>query len=144
MAETKVAPSKTNAVEVSNENLPSVVVTDSGENLTVSKLLEQVQKAEVGAEISGKEYWTPEPGESERAVFLGMASINEYKNADKRKPAIRLLLASSGLEVINADKVLVSAFTDLKSPAPVLIECTGWVDGKSGKYREFKINHLGV
>lgn len=143
MAETKTAPKKAEVANI-DSNLPAVVVTDNGENLTVAKLLEQVAKAEVGAEISGKDYWAPEPGESERAVYLGMATINEFKNADKRKPAVRFLLASSGAEVINADKVLVSAFTDLKAPAAVLIECTGWVDGKSGKYREFKINHLGV
>ena len=134
---------KKEEVAVAESNAPATVNVE-GKILNTAQLLTQLRKAKQGDAIT-KDYWKPEAGETYRAVFVGMAEMNEF-NGTEQKDAIKLLIddESDGKIVINADKVLISLFRELKAPAAVLIECTGEKQGKNGSYRTFNVFNLNI
>lgn len=129
MAETKEKP----------KALPAAVKTADGEVVQTADLVKMLDNAKVDTTKDlVNEYFTMEPGEEERVVFLG---LTEMKNQQGEMGEAVRLFTKKG-EVINADKVLVSALRREKAPFPVLITCTGWGKSTKGKYREFTVNPL--
>lgn len=132
-----------NEVEESGNEL----ITVNNQTMTVEALQAQLNSAEVGQELSA-DYFTIEPGESERVVFIGMTEMQGIgEKKDEMVEAIKFLSAKDGKLKINADKALVGVCKGLYSAGrknvPLEIVCTGTTKSKSGfKYKEFSIKEL--
>ncbi len=139
MAETKeVVPAQ--VTEIENE---------SGKIVSVAELAKQFETAEVGTAI-GADYFTIEPGEEARLLFVEMTEMNGMgADKDKMIDAVKLFDPKDGRFKINADKVVVSACKSLaakdRSNVAIQITCTGMTKSKNGfKYKDFTINELLV
>lgn len=121
------------------KELPAAVKTADGEVVQTKELVAMLDKATVDTSKDlVNEYFTMEAGEEERVVYLGLTEMKNQQG--EMGEAIRLFTKKG--EVINADKVLVSAFRREKAPFAALITCTGWGKSTKGKYREFTVNPL--
>lgn len=123
----------------------ATITDEKGKEVNVAQLLEQINNAEVGQELTS-EYFTLEPGENSRVVLLEMTEMNKMGGeAGETTDAVRLL-GSDGKFKICADKVIVSTarsiLKDGKKNIPVLITCTGKSKSAKGTYKEFTINSL--
>lgn len=137
MAETKEVAT-TGIVEVANEN---------GKIVSTADLLKQLESAELGNEI-GSDYFTLEPGEEARLLFVEMTEMNGMGDQEGAMiPAVKLFNPKDGKYKINADKVVVSACRALaakkRSNVAISIVCVGTTKSAKGfKYKDFQINEL--
>lgn len=125
------------------KNVPATLVVNE-KQLDTAQAISMLKKADVGVELSTA-YWTPEVGETIRAFMIDETTINAYNDETERVPAVKLLLEDNTM-VINADKVLVSALLQQKTPRPfpVQIECIGMEKGKNGSYKKIVVNSLNL
>lgn len=126
--------------------LQEEAITTIGDvSVDINALCDDVSKMKKGAVISS-DYWTPEIGETVRAVFAGMTTMKKMETTtDEQIPAIKLLFVDGedkGKFFKNADKVLVSVCKDLKAPSPIEIECTGTKGNAGRKYKTFNVTAL--
>ncbi len=136
MAKEKEAVVETNAV--------LVIEGENGKDVNVAELLALVADAEVGQEL-GSDYFTVEPGESERVVFLEMTKMNKMGSDSEMIDAVRLL-GADGKYKICADKVLVSTCRNIASSGrknvALQILCKGKIKTAKGSYKDLQINEL--
>ena len=127
-----------------NELAVQEIQTENGKIVNTADLLKQMAEAEVGQEL-GSDYWTLEPGESERVIFTEMTQMNKMGTDNEMIDAVRLL-GSDGKFKICADKVLVSTCRQLASKnrknVPLQVICTGKIKTARGSYKELQINEL--
>ena len=139
--------SKEKNVETATAETSNELVTVNNQTMTVEALQAQLNAAEVGQELSS-DYFTLEPGEAERVIFMQMTEMQGMgEKKDEMVEAIKFLSAKDGKLKINADKALVGVCKGLassgKKNVPLEITCTGFAKSKSGfKYKEFSIREL--
>lgn len=126
-------------------NAPAVI-EHKGKMVPIEEVLNQVKNAEIGEEV-GSDYFTLEPGEESRVIFLQMTEMNSMSGRPgEMTPAVHLLSAEDGRKKICADKVIVSVCRQfaLKEEfnVPIIIKCTGKKKSAKGSYKEFEINKL--
>lgn len=131
--------------EVAESNALATIEGEKGEQINVADLLKQLGEAEIGAELTS-EYFTLEPGESERVIFLEMSEMNKMGAENGEMTDAVRLLGSDGNLKICADKVIVSTCRSLankgKKNVPIEISCTGKEKGAKGTYKTFSIKSL--
>jgi hypothetical protein len=117
---------------------------ENNEQINVADLLASVADAEVGQEL-GSDYFTVEPGETERVVFIEMTKMNKMGSDSEMIDAVRLLGADGKLKIC-ADKVLVSTCRNIASNGrrnvPLQIICKGKIKSVKGSYKDLQINEL--
>ena len=127
-----------------NELAVQEIQGENGKRISASELLKQMSEAEVGQEL-GSDYFTLEPGESERVVFMEMTQMNKMGTDNEMIDAVRLL-GSDGKFKICADKVLVSTCRQLSSKGrknvALQIICKGKIKTPRGSYKDLQINEL--
>ena len=118
---------------------------ENGKEVNVQDLLSQMAQAEVGAELTS-DYFTLEPGETERVVFLEMATMNKMGAENGETVDAVRLLGSDGKFKICADKVIVSTCRAIATKGgknvPIQITCIGKVKAQKGSYKQFEIKSL--
>lgn len=114
-----------------------------GKVLNLEETLEAMEQMELG-EIVSSDYWTIEPGESVRAVFVGMGKMNKMNTDDEMIDAVKLVIKDENgkYNKINADKVLVSACRNLPVPTMLSITCVGKLKSGKGSYKDFEVRKL--
>ncbi|HMT03425.1 MAG TPA: hypothetical protein PKD00_08995 [Burkholderiales bacterium] len=137
---------KENNVVAKNELAVQEVQNENGIMVSTEELLRQMSEAEVGQEL-GSDYFTLEPGETERVIFMEMTKMNKMGTDNETIDAVRLL-GSDGKFKICADKVLVSTcrqlqLNDRKNVALQII-CKGKIKTPRGSYKDLQINELLV
>lgn len=135
---------KENAGEVATNEVVPTIVNENGKEVSVTDLLAQINEAEVGIEL-GSDYWTIEPGETERVVFMEMTQMNKMGSDNEMIDAVRLL-GQDGRFKICADKVIVSTCRNLSNKGrknvALSVTCKGKIKTAKGSYKDFQINEL--
>lgn len=135
---------KENAGEVATQEVVPTIVNENGKEVSVTDLLAQINQAEVGVEL-GSDYWTLEPGETERVVFMEMTQMNKMGSDNEMIDAVKLL-GPDGKFKICADKVLVSTCRNLaakgRKNVALSITCKGKIKTAKGSYKDLQINEL--
>lgn len=128
-----------------SENVPAILVTAEGKQVSVADLLDQMNSAEVGMEL-GADYLKFEDGEQTRVIFIEMTSMNGMGEKSGEQVEAVKLLGKDGRFKINADKVLVSTCRALaakgRSNVAIQITSQGKVKGPNGSYRDLIVNEL--
>lgn len=123
------------------------IETFKNKNVSPEELEKQLQAADVGQKI-GSGYFTLEPGEQARVIFVEMSKMNGIGDKkDEMIDCVSLYIPKEATFKKCADKVVISALRDLhekgKTNIPIQILCTGTVKSSNGyKYKEFEINEL--
>lgn len=130
--------------EVATQEVVPTILNEQGREVSVSDLMAQISQAEVGIEL-GSDYWTIEPGETERVVFMEMTQMNKMGSDSEMIDAVKLL-GPDGKFKICADKVLVSTCRNLASKGrqnvALQIVCKGKIKTAKGSYKDLQINEL--
>jgi hypothetical protein len=117
---------------------------ENGTMVSAAELLKQMSEAEVGQEL-GSDYWTIEPGETERVVFMEMTQMNKMGSSSEMIDAVRLLGADGKFKIC-ADKVLVSTCRNLSNKGrinvAIQVTCKGKIKTPKGSYKDLQINEL--
>lgn len=130
--------------EVVTQEVVPTILNEQGREVSVSDLMAQISQADVGVEL-GSDYWTIEPGETERIVFMEMTQMNKMGSDSEMIDAVKLL-GPDGKFKICADKVLVSTCRNLASKGrqnvALQIVCKGKIKTAKGSYKDLQINEL--
>lgn len=131
--------------ETKTETLPvQAIEGENGKMVSAAELLKQMNEAEVGQEL-GSDYWTIEPGESERVIFMEMTQMNKMGESSEMIDAVRLLGADGKFKIC-ADKVLVSTCRNLANKGrrnvAIQVTCKGKIKTPKGTYKDLQINEL--
>lgn len=127
------------AISPVENNVPATINL-GGKVMSVEEMGEELKKMEVGEELTS-EYFSLEPGESERVFFVGNTTMTS-KNPEGGETTAVKLLGPDGKMYVNGDRVIVGALNQLPVPTAVEIECTGYTKSAKGKYRTFNIRKL--
>jgi hypothetical protein len=132
------------STETTNSLSVQAIPDGKGNMISAAELLEQMSKADVGQEL-GSDYWTIEPGESERVIFTEMTQMNKMGSDNEMIDAVRLLGADGKFKIC-ADKVLVSTCRQLSNKGRInvalQVTCKGKIKTPKGSYKDLQINEL--
>lgn len=125
---------------VADNNLPATIEVE-GRVLSIDEIASKLKSMEKSGEELTSSYFTLEPGEVERVMFLGNTTMKSKNPEEGETTAVKLLTAE-GKICVNGDRIIVGAFKDLQPMTAAEIECTGWQKSPKGKYRLFNIRKL--
>lgn len=124
---------------------PAVIETAEGKKMNLEDLLNQMETAEVGMELTA-DYLKLEEGEEVRLLLVEMTSMAGMGDKKGEMVEAGKFIGKDGRYKICADKVLVSACRGLvesgKVPAMIAVTHVGWKKGPSGEYRDLLITDL--
>ena len=142
--------SKNQELEVANEkkNLPKK--QDEMESWTEEELIEALETAEEGQELTA-EYLAAdkfEEGEEKRFLYIGRARMTPMEGADPSsigedgKVAAIRFYGTDKKTYISAATVIVSSCSELEINDPVAITYRGMKGSKKKQYADFKVTKL--
>lgn len=142
MAETK---KKTEEVVEITAKVPALIENAEGKTVSLDDLLEQMNNAEVGMELTA-DYLKLEDGEAVKLLFIEMTEMQgQGEKKGQLVPAAKFIGMDKRFKIC-ADKVLVSTCTGIFSSGktPMMLEVTsvGWKKGPNGEYRDLLITEL--